>query len=242
MIDLRSDAVTRPTDAMWEAMRSAHLGWAPSGDDASVNELQDLAAELVGKEAALFVATGSMANLVALMTHTQRGDEFIVEADSHIRWSEEASFAYVCGLVPSTVQSEAGHVSPDAVRRQLSQQRFNHKPRTSLICLENTHNLAGGTVMRAEEIIAISSVAHEYGIRVHLDGARVFNACTAANEDVKLAGAHVDTIMFCLNKGLSAPGGALLCGSVEFVEQAKINLRRLGGHSIPRQGYSRLPA
>lgn len=236
VIDLRSDAVTRPTAAMWRAMQEAHLGWAPAGDDPSVNELESYAAELVGKEAALFVPTGTMANLLALMTHTERGDQIVLEADSHILWSEEWSFGYICGLVPCVIQGNSGHVSPEAIKRKLSTQRFSHKPRTSLICLENTHNVAGGAVIRGTEISAICGVAREHGISVHLDGARIFNACIATNEDVKVVVSEVDTLMFCLNKGLSAPTGAMLCGPAGFIERSKTNLKRVGGFSIPQAG------
>ena len=236
VIDLRSDAVTKPTQAMWEAMRSVELGWAPSGDDTSVNELESFAAELTGKEAALFVPTGTMANLLALMTHTERGDHISLPSDSHILWSEEWSLGYICGLVPCVYPAESGCDQLETIRQKLGDRRFSHKPRTSLICLESPHNLAGGVVLPTEQIDDIGELARARGVPVHLDGARIFNGCAAGMEIVKRVVKSVDTVMFCLNKGLSAPAGAMLCGSASFIERSKTNLKRVGGQSIPQAG------
>jgi threonine aldolase len=235
-IDLRSDAVTTPTKAMWHAMRKAELGWAPSGDDKSIRDLESFSAELVGKEAALFVPTGTMANLLALMTHTERGDQILLVSDSHIFWSEEWSLGYICGLVPSVFPAEPSQLQIEEIREKLSGRRFNHKPRTSLICLESPHNLAGGVVLPTDQIDDIGTLARAHGIPVHLDGARIFNGCAACAEPVHRTVRNVDTLMFCLNKGLSAPMGAMLCGPRSFVERSKTNLKRLGGHSIPQMG------
>lgn len=236
VIDLRSDAITQPTQAMWEAMRSAQLGWAPSGEDKSVKELESLAAEVTGKEAALFVPTGTMANLIALMTHTERGDQIILVPDSHIWWSEEWSVGYICGLVPCVLPDARGAVQIEALREKLSGKKFNHKPRTSVICLESPHNLAGGVIVPTDQIDAIGELARVHGVAVHLDGARLFNGCAATGEAVSRVVANVNTVMFCLNKGLSAPVGAMLCGPAQFIERSKINLKRLGGYSIPQTG------
>ena len=236
IIDLRSDAVTRPTEAMWEAQRRANLGWACAGEDRSVNELQSLAAELSGKEASLFVLTGTMANLIALMTHTERGDQIVLEASSHILWSEEWSFAHICGLVPRVIEGVDGSMSPGAVERAISDQKFNHKPRTRLICLENTHNMAGGTIVSRDDISAVSAIARENKVSIHLDGARILNASVALQERLDTMVAEVDSLTINLNKGLSAPAGALLCGSASFIERSRLNQKRLGGWSLHQAG------
>jgi threonine aldolase len=236
VVDFRSDAVTEPTTEMWQAMREASLGWAPMGEDPSVIELERYAAELVGKEAALFLPTGTMANLLALMTHTDRGDHVVLDEESHILWSEEWSLGYICGLIPNRVRTNAGAVSLEMLDKKLSERRFNHRPRTSLICLENTHNLSGGSVMSGSQIDAVGAVAGEHKVAIHLDGARIFNACIAANEDIQSMAASVDTLMFCLGKGLSAPAGALLCGTCTFIQRSITHLKRLGGFSIPQIG------
>lgn len=236
LIDLRSDAVTLPTEAMWEAMQGAACGWAPSGEDQSVRELESLATEVTGKQAALFVPTGSMANLLALMTHTERGDQIVLEPDSHILWSEEWGLGYVCGLVPCVLPSESDGRLSERIQERLTASRFDHRPRTSLICLESPHNLMGGAVLPTKQIDEIGELARARAAAVHLDGARLFNGCAATGETAKRVVDNVDSVMFCLNKGLSAPFGAMLCGSAKFIEHSRINLKRVGGHSIPQVG------
>lgn len=228
VVDLRSDAITQPTEEMWAAMRDARLGWALVGEDPSVNALEAMAAELTGKEAAVFAPTGTMANLVALMSHTERGDQIILEASAHILWSEEWSFASLCGLVARPVPGTLGFMPPSEIEHAIRDRRSSHRPKTSLICLENTHNAAGGTVLNAGQITATSVVAQRYGVPIHMDGARVFNACVALGVTLRELAAGVDTLTLNLNKGLSAPEGALLCGSRSFVERSRVNLRRLG--------------
>jgi threonine aldolase len=239
-VDLRSDAVTQPTDEMWDAMRRARLGWAPAGDDPSVSRLEQVAAELTGKEAALFVPTGSMANLIALMSHTEPGDQIIAEAYSHILWSEEWGYASVCGLalkaIPGGPGRSGGAISPDEARDAFRDIRFGHQPRTALLCLENTHNMSGGTVLSLEATEALAAVAHEHGVPVHLDGARIFNAAIALGLPINALVEPVDSVVIGLTKGLSAPAGSLLCGSATFNAAARIALRRVGGHSIPQAG------
>ena len=235
-IDLRSDAITRPTDAMWEAMRGASLGWAIATEDPSVNELQALAAEMTGKEAALFTPTSTMANLVSLMTHTKRGDQILLEASSHILWSEEWGFANICGLVPRVIQSETGSLPPNQVRAAISQHRFQHHPHTALICIENTHNATGGTIVTPEEMAGLAEIARENEIPIHLDGARVLNACVALEKDLRILVADAESVVLSLCKGLSAPGGALLCGPKSFIERCASNLRVLGGGSMHQAG------
>jgi threonine aldolase len=232
VIDCRSDVITRPTEPMWDAMRSAEMGWGLQDEDPSINELQQYAANLAGMEAALFVPSGTMANLVALMTHANRGDHILLEAYSHILWSEEWSFAYVCGLVPRALHGDFGIITPSDVENAIGERRFGHRPHFRLLCLENTHNMAGGTVMSPTQTAALSSIARENGVAVHVDGARILNACAALNVPLRDFAPHVDTLSINLNKGLSAPGGALLCGTGDLIQASRQNLKRLGGWSV----------
>jgi threonine aldolase len=234
-IDLRSDAITLPTDAMWDAMRSADLGWASAGEDPALQELEDEGARLTGKEAALFVLTGGMANLVALMTHTTRGDQILLESSSHILWCEEWSFAHICGLVHRAVEGIRGQIRPADVSGMALDSLYRHRPRTSLLCLENTDNTFGEAV-GADYVTEVASAAHALDISVHLDGARLLNACVALDVAADEVLAGVDSSVLSLNKGLSAPTGALLVGSADFVRDARANLRRLGGASYHQAG------
>jgi threonine aldolase len=236
MIDLRSDAITQPTPAMWDAMRNARLGWAFAKEDPTVNELETYVADLSEKEASVFLPTGTMANLVALMTHTQRGDQVILEATSHILWCEEWSLAYICGVVQRTIRGTRGQMDPGEVEGAILERTFAHRPKTSLVCLENTHNFAGGVIASPEQISSIAHVAHKYAIPVHLDGARIFNACAALKKDVYDFISNVDTVTINLNKGLSAPFGALLCGSKDFIEKCKVNVKRIGAGNVHQAG------
>ena len=239
MIDCRSDVLTQPTEAMWEAMQSAQMGWGMQEEDPSINELQAYAADLAGVEAALYVPSGTMANLLALMTHTNRGDHVVLDAYSHILWSEEWSFAYICGLVPRVVRGDLGVMAPQDVESAIGERRFNHRPPFRLLCMENTHNMAGGTLMSPAQTEALSSLAHENGLAVHVDGARILNACVALNVPLQKIACHVDTLSLNLNKGLSAPGGALLCGPTRFIHESRQNLKRLGGWSaVGKAGLS----
>lgn len=236
MIDLRSDAVTQPTDAMWEAMRAAPPHWSAGGDDPSVLALEARAVALTGMESALFVPTGTMANLLALMGTVERGAQVILEESSHILWSEEWSLSYICGAHPRPIAGTAGVIDPDALRHALRERRFSHRPQTALICLENTHNAAGGTVLRPEQQAALVAVAREYGVPVHVDGARLFNAQVALGMSLRELLMGVDSVALSLSKGLSAPSGALLCGSAALIERSRINLKRLGAHSLTNAG------
>ena len=235
-IDMRSDAVTRPTEAMWAAMRCAAPGWAPAGDDPNVRALERYAAELLGKEAALFTPTGSMANLAALMATVERGDQVILEASSHILWSEEWGLAYICGALPRPIAAADGCPDPLAVHAALTERRFSHRPRTALVCLENTHNVAGGVAHAPARMAAVAEVAHAHGVPVHLDGARLMHACVALGVAPSDMAAPVDSLTLGLSKGLSAPYGALLAGTADLVARARVALKRLGGHSVPNAG------
>lgn len=228
-LDLRTDAVTLPTEEMWEAMRNAELGWAHLGEDRQVNELEAEAAALTGKEAGLFVQSGSLGNLLAVMSHTRRGDQIVLDGASHIAWSEEWGVAYVCGVFPRLVTSSDGRMDPDAVRDTIARARLGHLPVTSLLCLESSHNFSGGVALGSGYLGELAGVAHEHGVRTHLDGARLFNSCVALREAIPDVSEHFDSVVLNLNKGLSAPGGAVLVGSRELLDLARLNLRRVGG-------------
>jgi threonine aldolase len=228
-IDLRSDTVTLPTPAMREAMYHAEVGDDVFGEDPTINRLQELAAAMTGKEAALFVASGTMGNLTALLTHGGRGDEVIVGDRAHSFVSEVGGMAALGGIQPRTLPNQPdgtlrladieGAIRPDNV----------HYPRTRLICLENTHNACGGVVLPADYLDAVGVIARHHGLAVHLDGARLFNAAVALNCHAHALTRSVDTVQICLSKGLSAPAGSLLCGSREFVAEARRWRKMLGG-------------
>jgi threonine aldolase len=235
-IDLRSDAVTQPTEAMWEAMRWAAPGWAPAGDDPAVLELEDYTMALTGKTAAIFVPTGTMANLAALMAFVEHGDQVVLEESSHILWSEEWGISAICGAVPRALPGERGCLRPADVLAAIDERRFSHRPRTALVCLENTHNATGGAALGPDQLAAVADAAHGRGVPVHLDGARLLNACVALGVTPAAMCAQVDTVAIGLGKGLSAPYGALLCGHTETIARARVAVKRLGGHSVPNAG------
>lgn len=232
MIDLSTDLVTQPTDAMWEAMRRADFGLASRGEAPAVNALEDLAATRLGKEAALLVATGSLSNLLALFTLPTRGDQVILEADAHSLWSEEWGIARVCGLLPRPVRGRAGVIDPADVETAITERRFGHRPRTGLLCLENTHNAAGGRLLTPGQTAALCAVARRHGVPSYLDGARIFNAAVALDVDVRELVSPVDVVAFSLNKGLSAPIGSLLCGPRVLIDRARANVAVLGVASL----------
>lgn len=227
-IDLRSDTVTKPTQEMREAMFAAEVGDDVYGEDPTVRKLEELAAEMVGKEAALFVVSGTMGNQVAVLTHTAPGDEIVLEAESHIYYYEVGAVAALSGVQARTVRGVRGIMDPAAVEEAIREENI-HYPRTSLIALENTHNRAGGTVLPLDNMAAIAEVAHRHGVSVHLDGARVFNAAIALGVDAREITKHVDTVQFCLSKGLAAPVGSILAGPREFIERARKKRKMVGG-------------
>jgi threonine aldolase len=227
-VELRSDTFTLPTDSMRAAMAAAEVGDDVWNEDPTIHRLQQRAAEMVGKDASLFVPSGTMGNLCALLSHTQAGDEVILEGDSHIFHSEVAGASVVGGLQLRPLETEDGRLQPEQVRRAIREPDI-HQPRTGLLCLENTHNRKGGTCLSAAQTLALSAVAHEAGFPVHLDGARVFNAAVALGVDARELTAPVDSVMFCLSKGLSAPVGSMLAGSKDFIERARRMRKMLGG-------------
>lgn len=229
-IDLRSDTLTLPTQAMREAMYHAELGDDVYGEDPTVNRLQELAAGMLGKEAALLVPTGSMGNTAAIMAHVGRGEAFIVGDQSHIYLNEQGSASTIGGAPRVAVRTdEGGMFDLREVRARIDDGSDDHNAATRLLCLENTHNYCGGTVLSIAQVEALASLAHEHGLAVHMDGARLFNAATALGVPVKDLIRSVDSVMFCLSKGLSAPVGSLIVGNRAFIKRAARVRKLLGG-------------
>lgn len=228
MIDLRSDTVTRPTPAMRRAMAEAEVGDDVYGEDPTVNLLERRAAEITGKEAALFVPTGTMGNTIALKLHTAHGQEVICEARAHVFDYELAMLAWFSGCVARPVAAAGGILSWDDVAPRIVPPGPHRAP-TGAITVENTHNMAGGTVYPQEVLDEICDRAHERGLPVHMDGARIFNAAAAAGLPVSRVAARADTVMFCLSKALGAPVGSLLAGAAGAIARARLLRKRLGG-------------
>ena len=229
MIDLRSDTVTKPTDEMRDAARSAVVGDDVFGEDPAVNDLEARAAEIVGMEAALFVPTGTMGNQVAALTHTEPGQEVIVERRSHVYVAELGGLATNAGLQVRPLDGdERGIFTPEGLADAYIDEDL-HRAGTGLVCLENTHNFAGGTAIPPSAIDDVAGTARDFGVPVHLDGARLFNAATALDVPARRLARNVDSVMFCLSKGLGAPVGSILAGSADFVAAARRNRKRFGG-------------
>lgn len=226
-VDLRSDTVTRPSPEMVQAMATAPLGDDVLGDDPTVHRLEREAAERVGKEAALFVPSGTMGNLVAVCSWVKHGEAVIIDEEAHILYYECAGSAVVAGALFRSVPSD-GVMRPADVEARVMASSV-HTPGTTLLCLENTHNRMGGAVTSVETHRQYREVADRHGMHIHLDGARVFNAAVALGVDVSEITQHVDSVNFCFSKGLGAPVGSALCGSQEFVTQARQWRKRLGG-------------
>lgn len=228
MIDLRSDTVTKPTPGMRRAMAEAEVGDDVYGEDPTVNRLQERAAELLGFEAALFVPSGTMGNQVAIAVHTRPGQEVILEAQSHIYNVEMATMARFSGVQPRVVVGDRGVITAEQVQAAIRPKLY-YLAHTGLVCLENTHNAAGGRIFPVSVAREILEVAHAHGIPVHLDGARIFNAAVALGIPASELVRGFDSVMFCLSKGLGAPVGSLLCGSREFIAEARRVRKALGG-------------
>ncbi|MFQ5997523.1 MAG: low-specificity L-threonine aldolase [Dehalococcoidales bacterium] len=229
IIDLRSDTITLPTDEMRQAMYEAELGDDVHREDPTVNRLEELAAQMMGKEAALFTPSGTMSNLLGVLSNTRPGDEIIVGSEAHMLWYEVGGASALGGVVIRTVPNdEDGRLDPDDVEQTIRGQNI-HFPQTTLLCLENTHNRCGGAVLTQEYTSAMAQLAHQYGLRVHLDGARIFNAAIALGIAASTLAEPADSIGFCLSKGLSAPVGSLFCGTRELVEGARKWRKMLGG-------------
>lgn len=238
-IDLRSDTVTKPTEEMIRAMAEAEVGDDVYREDPTVNRLENLAAERLGKEAALFVTSGTQGNQVAVLTHCVNGDEVILEVDSHLFYYEGGAMSALAGVQTRTIPGVRGTMRAKDVEKAIRGKNI-HFPRTKLICLENTHNRAGGAVSTVEQMKSIYDVAQKYQIPVHLDGARLFNAAVALGVDVTALCSYTDTVQICLSKGLSAPVGSIIAGDRDFIEEARWWRKKLGG-GLRQVGYIAAP-
>jgi threonine aldolase len=228
IVDLRSDTVTLPTPEMRDAMASAAVGDDVWEEDPTVKRLEALAAERLGKEAGLFVASGTMGNLVCVLSHTRAGQEVVLDLDSHIFNYEVAGAAVIGSVQMRPVKTARGFLAPDQVREALRPPNI-HIPPTGLVCVENTHNRHGGTCCTPEAISDIAAVAHEASIPVHLDGACLFNAAVALKRPAREFARDVDSVTFCVSKGLAAPVGSVICGSAAFIARARRVRKMLGG-------------
>ncbi len=228
-IDLRSDTVTKPTPEMREAMAEAEVGDDVFRDDPTVNRLEELAAEMLGKEAALFVPSGTMGNLIALLVHCQRGAEVIVGNQSHIYLNEAGGMSALGGIQPCPIQNQPdGTLAVTDIFASIRTEDVHH-PVTRLICIENTQNICGGIPLTPEYTRQIGELAHHNDLRLHIDGARIFNAAVAQDVSVKELVQPADSIMFCLSKGLAAPIGSMLLGTNKFIARARHIRKMLGG-------------
>lgn len=225
-IDLRSDTVTMPTDEMRQAMVNAEVGDDVYGDDPTINKLEKIAAEKVGKEAAIFVPSGTFGNQLALFTHTRRGQEVIIGKNNHIVVHEVGASAVIAGVQLRTLETNNGAVNPKDVEKAIRVDDI-HEPETGLICVEEAHGC--GAVAPLESLKEIKRIAEKHSIPVHMDGARIFNAAVSLGVDAKDIAACCDTVMFCLSKGLCAPAGSMVAGSKAFIDKARKNRKLMGG-------------
>ena len=229
LIDLRSDTVTKPTSAMRRAMFEADVGDDVFGEDPTITKLEEEAAQRTGKAAALFVSSGTMANLVSLLSQTRAGDELLVGDRAHIVRAEAGGVSRLGGVLATTLPNQPdGGFDPELIPAAVRPDDM-HQPRTTLLALENTHNFCGGAVVSLERTQELADVAHEHGLRVHLDGARIFNAAASSGHSVAELAAPADSVAFCLSKGLGAPVGSLICGDEPFIDQARRTRKLVGG-------------
>ena len=229
IIDLRSDTMTQPTEAMREAMANAEVGDDVFNEDPTIHRLQELSAEKLGMEAALFLPSGTMANLVSLLAHCGRGDEVILGDRSHIFLNEVGGLSALGGIHPHTLPNRDDGTIPLEALESAIRHNDLHYPPTRLICLENTHNYCFGSPLTPHYMDSVAELAHKYGLKVHVDGARIFNASIALSIDIKELTRQADSVMFCMSKGLSAPVGSVLCGTRDWVEKARKWRKMVGG-------------
>ncbi|MEA3400830.1 MAG: GntG family PLP-dependent aldolase [Armatimonadota bacterium] len=234
-IDLRSDTKTVPDARMRLAMSEAEVGDDKAGEDPTVKRLEEMSARLLGKEAGLFVASGTMGNLVSIRAQTQPGQEIILERQAHIYLWEGGGISTICGLLPRTIRGVHGFMDPDDVEAAISDGSNVHKGATGIVELENTHNMAGGVALSTEQTRALCDVAHRHGLPVHLDGARIFNAAVAQGVDPAELVEPVDSVQFCFSKSLGAPVGSMICGDRELIERAR-GVRNLVGGAMRQAG------
>ncbi|MCA1058625.1 low-specificity L-threonine aldolase [Rossellomorea aquimaris] len=228
MIDLRSDTVTKPIEAMRKAAYEAEVGDDVYGEDPTVQKLEEEAAGILGKEEALFVTSGTQGNQIAVLTHTRPGNEILLETNSHIFYYESGAVAALAGVQTRTITGENGEMAPVEVEAAIRTED-QHFPETGLICLENTHNRAGGAIVSPQNMHSIHTIAKKHSIPVHVDGARLFNAVAASGLSVKEFTVHCDTVQICLSKGLGAPVGSIIAGDHSFIKRARKWRKRLGG-------------
>jgi threonine aldolase len=229
IVDLRSDTVTLPTPEMMKAIMNARLGDDQYGEDPTVSELQAKAAAKLGKEDALLVVSGTQGNLVSIMSQTYPGDKIVLEAESHIYYYEAGGLSAIAGVIPHLVRGRLGVPDLADVEKAAQIQHRYHQPRPTLLCLENTHCRAGGTCITPKQTRELALTAKSYNMRVHIDGARIFNAAVALGTDVRNLTRDVDSVTFCLSKGLSCPVGSIVAGDKEFIEKARRCRQMLGG-------------
>jgi threonine aldolase len=227
-IDLRSDTVTLPTEEMIRSITEAEYGDDVSGEDPTVNRLEELSAEIFGTESALLVPSGTQSNLVALMTHCKPGDEVIMDSESHVYYYEVGGMSAVAGLIPRLIKGKRGIFNPEQLYQAYRGKNI-HFSNPALVEIENTHNRAGGTIWKPQDVAAVADVARDLDMGIHIDGARIFNAAVALGISVKEYASQVDSISFCLSKGLSAPIGSVLVGSEEFIKRSRKIRKMLGG-------------
>jgi threonine aldolase len=227
-IDLRSDTVTLPTKEMLEAMASAELGDDVSREDPTVNRLEQMAADRFGKEAGLLVTSGTAGNLISVMTHCRHGDEIYCESEAHIYYYEVGGMSAIAGVIPRLIKGKRGVYTAEQLEAHY-RGREMHYPNPALVAIENTHNRAGGCCWSIRDVEEVGKAARDRGMKVHIDGARIFNACVALDADPKDYAKSVDSITFCLSKGLSCPVGSILVGDKEFIDRARKVRKILGG-------------
>src|SRR6266446_6430151 len=240
IVDLRSDTVTKPTAEMRRAMAEAEVGADVYGEDPTVNRLEKRAAEMFGKEAALFVPSGCMGNLISIKVWTNPGDEVICDERSHVNLYELASMSAIAGCMPRIARGKDGILTWKEIEAAI-RPKIYYDSQTALVCLENTNNMAGGTVYSTGQVEDICEHAHAAGLKVHLDGARIFNAATALGETVEQMTRKADSVMFCLSKGLGAPVGSLIVGTEAFIEKGRIYRKMFGGGMRQAEGIAEIP-
>lgn len=228
LVDLRSDTVTRPSEPMRQAMAGAEVGDDVYGEDPTINRLEAATAELLGKQAGLFVPSGTMANQVAILSHTERGDELFIHRDSHAYYYEGAAATLWAGAMLTLLDGPEGLFSADDLRRAVRPANIHH-PHPRLVSLENTHNRSGGAAHAPDAVNPVMDAAHELGLVVHVDGARLFNAAAALNIEAADLVARADSVSVCLSKGLGAPVGSVLVGTTQFIDRARRYRKWLGG-------------
>lgn len=238
-IDLRSDTVTLPTEEMLKAIVDTKLGDDVYEEDSTVNELQELAAKKMGKEAALLVPSGTQANLTSLMANSNRGEQVILESESHIYYYEAGGISAIAGLFPWPIQTSTGAFNVEELELAIRPRNI-HYPKSTLICIENTHNRHCGTIITPKQIEEINEVAKKHSMKLYMDGARIFNAAIGLELDPKDFTKHVDNLMFCLSKGLSCPVGSLVVGNYDFIEKAR-KIRKLLGGGMRQAGIIAAP-